>query len=287
MSLPQLAFTINSDKPIETQASPWKPLHSLNMQGSGYVKIIAIYYKPEEEEDAPTDTTSVVPAYNRVIRIPRETNSFSHYLRPFLSTTVVDSSLAALAANIINSHQERLININIIGWVDYHRIYENNVRFEQWGRLTPRRVNQPAIISIGNIERATEEAPIILAIENHNERAIEEAPTAQQPLTPEQVWQNIKEDDFHRRRLHDLYKIQDEMDDWSVQAMELLNIDRSNWTKNDRWRYNRFVVRPVSEKWERAAKKYYDCLDSLPMYLKKRVVNRKSTADIQPPYFYK
>ena len=92
MSLPQLAFTIHSDKPIETQASSWKTLQSLNMQGNGYVKIIAIYYNPEDNEDAPRNTTSVVPVTNKVVRIPREINSFSHYIRPYLSTMVVDPS---------------------------------------------------------------------------------------------------------------------------------------------------------------------------------------------------
>ena len=89
--------------------------------------------------------------------------------------------------------------------MDYHRIYENNVRFQQWGRLSPRRVNQPAIVTIENNERAIEKAPIILAIEHQYERAIEEAPIIQQPLTPEQIWHNIREDDLHRRKLHDLY----------------------------------------------------------------------------------
>ena len=163
---------------------------------------------------------------------------------------VVDPSLAALAANTLNSQQERLKEIIIIGWVDYHRIYENRVRFQQWGRLTPRRINQPAIVTIENNERAIEEALIILAIEHQHERAVEEVPIIvpleqQQPLTQEQVWQNIQEDDLQRRKLHDLYKLQQEMDVWGAKTMELLKIDRTNWEKNDRWRYNRFVVRPV------------------------------------------
>ena len=100
-----------------------------------------------------------------------------------------------------------------------------------------------------------------------------------QPLTQEQVWRNIREDDHHRRKLHDLYKLQKDMDEWGTLAMELLNIDRTSWRKNDRWWYNRYVVRPVSENWEAAARRYQDCLYSLPTYLQKRVIMNRNAAN--------
>ena len=121
MSLPQLTFTIHLDKPVEAQASSWKSLRSLNMQGNGYVKIIATYYNPKTEEEAPRNTTLVVPAARRNLSVSREVNIFSNYVRLNLSEILVDRSFAALAASTLNSQQERLIEMTILGWVDYHR----------------------------------------------------------------------------------------------------------------------------------------------------------------------
>ena len=287
MELPEIGFTIQSNEEIAATVSSWRSFSSLQMPGEGYIKVITITYIPPvtrnsvEIEEVPPNHVSpqILPVSAGNLNISRTLTS---YIRQTLRLVIVDPDYAALTAYAVNSHQQRLMRIKIRGWVDYHRYYENTIRFQQWGRLTPRRINQPAVLGIKNNERAIEEAPIILAIEQH-ERAIEEAPIIeqQQPLTQEQLLRNIFEDDLQRRILHDLYKLQDKMDEWGAQVMGLLNIDRTNWRKNDRWRYNRYVVRPVSENWEAATRRYQNCVYSLPTYLQKKIIakRREEVAD--------
>ena len=170
MELPEVIVTLQTNKEVTTAVSSWHSLQSQGMQENGYIKIIAIYYDPEE---AHRNITQVVPATRKYIKVSREFNIFSNYIRPSLSTIIVDPSWAAQAANILNSQQKRLVQVNITGWVDYHQLYENAIRFQQWGRLTPRRVNQPVIMTIENNDRAIQEAPIMLAIDAEQDRAIE------------------------------------------------------------------------------------------------------------------
>ena len=263
MELPEINFTIQADKEITTAVSSWRSFSSLHMQGEGYIKVIAITYIPP--------ITREIQEIQEVISIPR---TIPLYMRQNLRRVIVGYQYAALAAQALNNYEQRLIEINIIGWVDYHRIYENNIRFQQWSRLTPRRIQTPTTLAIQQNERAIEEAPIIIP-QQQEERAVDEAPYNQLPLTQEEVWQNIQEDDLQRRKLHDLYKLQNEMDKRGAQVMKLLNIDRTGWTKNDRWRYNKYVVRPVNEKWAAAARRYHSCLYSLPNYLQEKCKSKR------------
>ena len=105
MELPEINFIIQTNKEVTTAVSSWHSLQSQRIQGNGYVKIIPIYYNTEEAEEAPRTITPVVPATRQYIKVSREISSFSHYIRPYLSTMIVDPSSAALAANILNSQQ--------------------------------------------------------------------------------------------------------------------------------------------------------------------------------------
>ena len=258
MELPEITFTIQANQEITTTVSSWVSFSSLHMQGEGYIKVIAITYIPPREEQ-------------EVVSIPR---TIPLNMRQSLRRVIVDPQYAALSAQVLNNYEQRLIEINIIGWVDYHRIYENIVRFQQWGRLTPRRIETPSRLAIQQNERAIEEAPIIMP-QQQEERAVDEAPNNQPLLTPEEVYQNIQEDDLQRRKHNVLYKLEKEMDEWGAQAMKLLSIDRTGWTKNDRWRYNKYVVRPVNEKWTAAARRYHGCLYSLPKYLQDKYKSKR------------
>ena len=78
----------------------------------------------------------------------RNPRALTSNMRQNLRQIIIDPAYAALTAHAVNSHQQRLVKIDIRGWLDHHRIYGNAVRFEQWGRLTPRRVTQPAMLAI-------------------------------------------------------------------------------------------------------------------------------------------
>ena len=115
------------------------------MPGEGYIKLIAIFYVPPVTRNS-IDLTEIPQTDERSQLLPTNVGNLSipraltPYTRANLMRIVVDPDFAALTARVVNSHEQRLIRIDIRGWVDYHRMYENAVRFEQYGRLTPRRL---------------------------------------------------------------------------------------------------------------------------------------------------
>ena len=117
----------------------------------------------------------------------------------------------------------------------------------------------------------------------NQQEAIDENPVVEQQyqfLSQEQVLSNIFEDDAHRRELPVLYQLQEKMDKWGRETLKLMNINREGWHKNDRYKYNKFILRPVREKWEKSAKKYHDKLYSLPAYLRDKVIQDRKKVQL-------
>ena len=110
MELPEIGFSIQSNKEITTAVSSWRSFSSLQMPGEGYVKIITITYIPpitrgslEIQEVPRNESSQLLQANVGIFSIPRALTS---HIRQNLRQIIIDPAYAALTAQAVNSHQQ-------------------------------------------------------------------------------------------------------------------------------------------------------------------------------------